>query len=107
MAQQLGNQPKSLVPAAYKKPVEKVQEKIMPIIGADFNHHTGNFIICTTNEIRQYSAATGSLLKIFSDVQDPRSKADIKCFSFCSRGRKIILGDAEGTVRQLNLINGV
>ena len=52
MAQQLGNQPKSLLPVAYKKPVEKVQEKIMPIIGADFNHHTGNFIICTTNEIR-------------------------------------------------------
>ena len=61
----------------------------------------------TATDIRIYCGATGQLLKIFSDVQDSRSNADIKYFSFDSRHRKIIVGDADGTVRTLNLSNGV
>ena len=50
MAQNLANQPSLL--GGFKKPNMKIQQKIMPIIGADYNLHSGNFVVCTTNEIR-------------------------------------------------------
>ena len=78
----------------------------MPI-GADFEMVNNNFVIVTASDIRIYCGATGQLLKIFSDVQDSRSNSELKSFCFDSRHRKIIVGDADGTVRMLNLSNGV
>ena len=78
----------------------------MPI-GAEFNTYSGNFIVATSSDIKIYSGNSGALLKIFSDIKDPRSNSDIKSFAFDSRNRKIFLGDADGTVRALNLSNGV
>lgn len=87
--------------------IKKIEQTVNPPIGADFEKVNNNFVIVTATDIRIYCGATGQLLKIFSDIQDNRSNADIKSFSFDSRHRKIIIGDADGTVCTLNLSNGV
>lgn len=87
--------------------IKKIEQTVNPPIGADFEKVNNNFVVVTATDIRIYCGATGQLLKIFSDVQDSRSNAEVKCFSFDSRHRKIIVGDADGTVRTLNLSNGV
>jgi len=63
--------------------------------------------VVTPNQICVYCGATGNLLKIFKDIQDPRSNSEIKSFALDSNYRKIILGDADGTLRCLNLSNSV
>ena len=85
----------------------KVFDKITSIVGVCFNQCSGNFTVCTQNELRQYNGANGQLVKIFSDIQDSRSNAEIKSFNVDSLGKKVILGDAEGTIRILNISNGV
>lgn len=87
--------------------IKEIEQTVNPPIGADFEKVNNNFVIVTATDIRIYCGATGQLLKIFSDVQDSRSNSDIKYFSFDSRHRTIIVGDADGTVRTLNLSNGV
>ena len=84
------------------KPGKTTQQK-QQLVGVDFNSMTGDFVVVTSNEIRQYSGSTGQIIKILSDINDPRSKAEIKSFAFDNRGKKVILGDAEGTVWQINL----
>ena len=84
-----------------------MEENTQPPIGADLNLNSGNFVVVTSNDVRIYCGASGQLLKIFSDIQDSRSKADIRSFALDSRNRKILLGDFDGTIRALNLSNGV
>ena len=86
---------------------KKMEQNTSLPIGADFNQHSGDFVVVTSNDIRVYCGASGQLLKIFSDIQDDRSKAEIRSFSLDSRHRKILLGDSDGTMRALNLSNGV
>ena len=79
----------------------------MAPIGVAFNTNDSNFFVVTPNELRVYCGATGRLNKIFSEVLDPRSQAELRTFSLDSRHRKLFCGDASGTVRSLNLSNGV
>ena len=63
--------------------------------------------ICTKNELRTYSAANGKLTKVFGEVVDPRTKADLSVFCLDNRHRKCYVGDEAGVVRVLNISNGV
>lgn len=82
-------------------------DRIQPPLGVAFNRNDSNFYVVTPNELRIYCGATGRLIKIFSEVLDPRSSAELRTFSLDSRHRKLFCGDASGTVRSLNLSNGV
>ncbi len=66
-----------------------------------------NFQIITKTEIRSYDGLTGKLQKVFSEVIDTRTNADLSSFCLDNRHRKCYLGDTAGTVRVFNISNGV
>jgi len=63
------------------------------VIHAEFNSHYNNFIVATKRDLRIYNVETGRLSKVFSDIIDKRTNADITAFSLDDRQRKCYLGD--------------
>jgi len=76
-------------------------------IDCHFNEYYRNFVVVTKTEMRTYDGLTGKLVKVFSDVVDKRTNAEISAFCLDNRHRKCYLGDTVGTVRVFNVSNGV
>ena len=73
---------------------------------ADFNTYYLKLFILTKYDIRIYDAVTGKLVKIFTELQDANSSAELSSFTFDYRFRKFILGDNAGGIRIYNCSNG-
>lgn len=65
-----------------------------------------NFDIVTKNEIRTYDGLTGKLLKVFSEIVDKRTNAELTAFCLDNRRRKCYIGDNFGSIRVFNISNG-
>ena len=61
----------------------------------------------TKNEIRTYDGLTGKLIKVFSELVDKRTNAELSAFCLDNRNRKCYLGDTAGSIRVFNVSNGV
>ncbi len=79
----------------------------MYAIDARFNEYYLNFDVITRNEIRTYDGLTGRLVKVFSEVIDKRTNAELSAFCLDNRHRKCYLGDTAGSLRVFNISNGV
>lgn len=64
-----------------------------------FNHFVSGHI----DSIKVWDASTGSLKKVFRNL----SNNEISCISFDQRKRKLFIGDVEGELRLINILNGV
>lgn len=64
-------------------------------------------MVITKNEIRTYDGLTGKLIKVFSEVIDKRTNAELSAFCLDNRHRKCYLGDTAGSIRVFNISNGV
>lgn len=76
-------------------------------VSVQFNKYYLNFVVVTKNEVRIYDASTGNLVKVFSEILDKRTNADITSFCFDDRHRKFFIGDTFGSIRVFNMSNGV
>ena len=79
----------------------------MYAIDTRFNEYYRSFVVVTKNEIRTYDGLTGKLIKVFSEVIDKRTNAELSSFCLDNRHRKCFLGDTAGSVRVFNVSNGV
>lgn len=76
-------------------------------IHAEVNFHYMNLVVVTKRDIRIYDIETGRLEKVFSDVLDTKTNAEITSFSMDDRHRKFYVGDSYGSIRVYNISNGV
>ena len=80
-------------------------DDIIPL-WADFNTYYLKLFILTKYDIRIYDAVTGKLVKIFTELMDANSSAELSSFTFDYRFRKFIIGDNAGGIRIYNCSNG-
>ena len=57
--------------------------------------------------MRVYDAATGKLIKIFTNIIEPGKGAELTTFCFDGRDRKIYFGDSNGSLNIYNANNGI
>lgn len=83
------------------------QHENLYAIDCVFNEYYRNFVVITKNEIRTYDGLSGKLIKVFSEVIDKRTNAEISSFCLDNRHRKCYVGDTAGSIRVFNISNGV
>jgi WD40 repeat protein len=68
-----------------------------------YNEVFNQFVSAHIDSIKVWDASTGTLKKVFRGISDN----EISCISFDQRKRKLFIGDVEGEVRLINILNGV
>ena len=63
-------------------------------------------MVLTKIDIRVYSAQTGHMKKVFTELQDDKNQAEINSLCFGARQRKFFISDNAGLIRQYNMKNG-
>jgi WD40 repeat protein len=74
-----------------------------PCIAVIYNEVFTTFVTAHLNCIKIWDAQTGSLKQVFRDVTD----SEISFVSFDKRKRKLFIGDVEGKLSLINILNGV
>ena len=90
---------------AVSKNSKPINDEAYPIDVA-FNLYFNSFVILTKIDVRVYSAQTGHMKKVFTDLQDDKNQSDINCICFGARQRKFFIADNSGLIRQYNMKNG-
>eukprot|EP00347_Sterkiella_histriomuscorum_P016786 403351858 len=90
-----------------KQTQQNPQHENLFAIDTRFNEYYRSFVVITKNEIRTYDGLTGKLIKVFSEVIDKRTNAELSAFCLDNRHRKCYLGDTAGSIRVFNVSNGV
>jgi WD40 repeat protein len=85
--------------AAAKNPLLADTE---PIVAALYNDHFGTLVTASGSTIKCWSADTGVTQQIYRRCTD----SAITALAFDNSQKKILVGDANGTIRILNGLNG-
>lgn len=72
-------------------------------INVIYNEVFNTFVSAHIDSIKIWDANNGALKNVFRDI----SKAEISCINFDDRKRKLFIGDVEGGLFLINILNGV
>jgi len=85
--------------------LKSTAQDIVPIC-AGLNTYYMEFVVVTKYDIRIYDSFNGRLKKIYGEVQDPKTEAELSTFCFDHRHRIFLVGDSSGSIRAYNFSNG-
>ena len=90
-----------------KKNIKNFNDEVFPL-HCHFNEYHKCLVVLTKVDVRLFEGMTGKLYKVFTHgLGESSNNLEFTKFSPSSRDRKFYTGDNNGTVRHMNMNNGL